>query len=150
MFMSNKIFIDSSILVEALKGNKTQFYHSLISNADHLLYINSTVLSEYLYYLIGFSGGSSPRSLQKSNKLNDVLANEANQIKILSDFEFIEANETVLTLVPHFMSQYNLLPNDAIILATCKIHNITKLASHDTDFILPCKKEGIEFLTETE
>jgi predicted nucleic acid-binding protein len=46
------------------------------------------------------------------------------------------------------MSKYNLLPNDAIILATCKIHNITKLASHDSDFILPCKAEGIELLRE--
>ena len=44
------------------------------------------------------------------------------------------------------MSKYNLLPNDAIILATCKLHGITQLASHDTDFIDPCKAEGIELL----
>ncbi len=150
MFMNNKVFLDSSILIEALKGNKKKFYQNLISDANNLLYINSTVISEYLYYLIGFSGGNSPRSLQQSNKLKNVLVNEENQTKILTDFQFIEANENALTLVPQFMSQYNLLPNDAIILATCKIHNITKLASHDTDFIIPCQGEGIQLLTETE
>jgi predicted nucleic acid-binding protein len=46
------------------------------------------------------------------------------------------------------MVKYNLLPNDAIILATCKLHAITKLASHDRDFIIPCKAEGIELLRE--
>ena len=150
MFMNNKVFLDSSILIEALKGNKKKFYHGLVSDADYLLYINSTVISEYLYYLIGFSGGSSPRSLQQSNKLKNVLLDEENQTKILTDFQFIEAGKSALTLVPQFMSQYNLLPNDAIILATCKIHNITKLASHDADFIVPCQQEGIQLLTETE
>jgi predicted nucleic acid-binding protein len=53
-------------------------------------------------------------------------------------------------LTPIFMSKYNLLPNDAIILATCKMHNITKLASYDTDFIVPCQEEGIELLREKD
>jgi predicted nucleic acid-binding protein len=48
------------------------------------------------------------------------------------------------------MSKYNLLPNDAIILATCKIHGITELASHDADFTIPCGEEGIELLIEKE
>ena len=50
-------------------------------------------------------------------------------------------------MVPAFMITYNLLP-DAIILATCKIHGITQLASHDSDFILPCAAEGIDLLRE--
>jgi predicted nucleic acid-binding protein len=41
-----------------------------------------------------------------------------------------------------------LLANNAIILATCKINNIAKLPSHDSDFILPCAAEGIELLIE--
>ncbi len=44
--------------------------------------------------------------------------------------------------------KYNLLPNDAIILAICKIHGIIQLASHDKDFVEPCKQEGITLLTE--
>lgn len=150
MFMSNKIFLDTSILIEALKGNKVNLYHSLVSDSGNILCINSTVISEYLYYLIGFSGGTSPRSLQQSHKLKGILESESKQAEILTDFQYMEPNENVLTLVPLFIATYNLLPNDAIILVTCKIHNITKLASHDTDFITPCRQEGIELLTESE
>jgi len=45
------------------------------------------------------------------------------------------------------MSKYNLLQNDAIILATSKLHQ-TKLASHESDFIIPCKNENIELLID--
>jgi predicted nucleic acid-binding protein len=57
-------------------------------------------------------------------------------------------SEVIIELVPILMSKYNLLPNDAIILATCKIHNITQLASHDKDFKTACDIEGITLLTE--
>jgi predicted nucleic acid-binding protein len=46
------------------------------------------------------------------------------------------------------MAKYNLLSNDAIILATCKLHNIPNLASHDSDFEEACKGEGITLLKE--
>ena len=150
MFTSNKIFIDSSVLVEALKGNKREFYYSLVSDEKNSFYINSITVSEYLYFLVSFSGGSSPRSLKESKKIKDSLADQNNQVEILNEFTIIEAGESALTLAPSFMSKYNLLPNDAIILATCKIHNIAKLASHDTDFIIPCQEEGIELLIEKE
>jgi predicted nucleic acid-binding protein len=146
----NKIFLDSSILIEALKGNKLEFYYSLVSDAKNNFYINSIIVSEYLYFLTGFSGGSSPRSLKESGKIKDTLADQINQIEILNEFTSIEAGESALFLAPIFMSKYNLLPNDAIILATCKMHNITKLASHDTDFVLPCQEEGIELLIEKD
>lgn len=146
----NRIFLDSSVLIEALKGNKKEFYYSIVSNELNSFYINSTIISEYLYFLVGFSGGSSPRSLKESGKVKDSLADQNNQIDILKEFTIIEAGENALTLIPQYMSKYNLLPNDAIILATCKMHNITRLASHDTDFIIPCKEEGIELLIEKE
>lgn len=46
------------------------------------------------------------------------------------------------------MSKYNLIPNDAIILATCISNNIEQLASYDSDFIIPCREEGIVLLTD--
>src|SRR4051812_7318803 len=126
----NKIFLDSSILIEALKGNKQEFYHSLVSDVKNSFYINSIVVSEYLYFLVGFSGGSSPRSLKESRRIKDSLADQVNQVEILNEFISVEAGENAMFLAPIFMSKYNLLPNDANILATCKMHNITKLASH--------------------
>jgi predicted nucleic acid-binding protein len=68
--------------------------------------------------------------------------------KVLEEFIFIEANSSITSVAPLLMSKYNLLSNDAIILATCKIHNITQLASHDKDFKTACESEGITLLTE--
>lgn len=148
MSTSNKIFVDSSILIEALKGNKVDFYKKLISDINNDNVINETVVSEYLYFVLGFSGGASPRTLKEKQQISEIFSANENLTFILTDFSFINGNFNTLTDVPKLMSKYNLLPNDAIILAACKIHNITKLASHDSDFILPCKAEGIELLRE--
>ena len=58
--------------------------------------------------------------------------------ELLKNFEFIPSTKELLTVVPALMGKYNLLSNDAIILATCKINNISILASQDTDFVQPC------------
>ena len=44
------------------------------------------------------------------------------------------------------MEKYNLLTNDAIILATCKYYNIDKLASLDKDFEYATQSEGIKLI----
>jgi len=41
------------------------------------------------------------------------------------------------------MKKYNLLLNDAFILATCKLQGIAVLASFDSDFKNACVQEGI-------
>ncbi len=138
MFTNNRIFIDSSVLIEALKGNKVNFYKKLVSDINNENLINETVVSEYLYFVLGFSAGTSPRTSKERQQISEILSASETLTSILADFSFINANFSVLHHAPNLMSRYNLLPNDAIILATCKIHNITKLASHDTDFIIPC------------
>lgn len=47
-----------------------------------------------------------------------------------------------------FMSDYNLLSSDALILSTCKQNAIKYLASYDSDFKMPCLKEGIILLNQ--
>lgn len=41
------------------------------------------------------------------------------------------------------METYGLLPNDAIILATCKFYGVKYLISFDSDFANACESEGI-------
>jgi predicted nucleic acid-binding protein len=94
------------------------------------------------------TGGASPKTLKEKGDIPALIDNNQKLVTALSDFSFLNAGPSLMSHVPAFMSKYNLLPNDAIILATCKINNITKLASHDSDFILPCKVEGIELLRE--
>ncbi|HEY5408698.1 MAG TPA: type II toxin-antitoxin system VapC family toxin [Ginsengibacter sp.] len=143
--MTSNIFIDSSVLIETYKGNKVKFYKSLFSDIDNQFFINDIVLSEYLYFILGFNSGVSPRTLQQKKEIASTINSETEQINILEEFQFLSGNQSFLLEIPRLMSDYNLLPNDAIILATCKLHG-TKLASHDSDFIIPCKSENIELL----
>jgi len=147
MFMTSKIFLDSSVLIEFLKGINIAFYEQLLSDLDNEFFINDIVVSEYLYYILGFSAGISPRTLQQKRKIKDTLENESKIISTIKNFNFISSNEKILIDAPKLMSDYNLLPNDAIILATCKLHGM-KLASHDSDFIIPCESENIELLRD--
>ena len=145
--MINRIFIDSSVLIETYKGNKVNFYQSLFSDNSNQLYLNDIVISEYLYYILGFNTGVSPRTLQQKSLIEKTLENETEQVSILKEFHFLSGNHDFVFEVPRLMSSYNLLPNDAIILATCKLHK-TKLASHDTDFITACENENVELLRD--
>jgi predicted nucleic acid-binding protein len=45
------------------------------------------------------------------------------------------------------MKKHNLLPNDAIILASCKIQNVRVLASFDSDFFHACLAEEVRLIT---
>ena len=145
--MTSDVFIDSSILVEFIKGSKTQLLNSLIIQQQFVAYINETVVSEFLLYFLAVNGNAAPRTIKSAEKVAEIFEGYSNYT-LIKHFAFLSNDENLFTLVPSFMAKYNLLPNDAIILATCKIHGITHLASHDADFILPCRQEGIELLTE--
>jgi predicted nucleic acid-binding protein len=145
--MINEVLIDSSVLIEYMKDSKTQLLTSLITNAETECFINEIIVSEFLYYYIGLYGGRSPRTVQSANQIAAIF-NQSPDYLLIESFSFLSSKETLLDLVPDFMVKYNLLPNDAIILATCKIHGITQLASHDKDFEEPCKAEGITLLKE--
>jgi predicted nucleic acid-binding protein len=145
--MTNRIFLDSSIFVEPLKGNKVDFYRLLISNFENELYINDVVLSEYLYYILAFNSDISPKTLQRKNQIGDIIEQKPELVRALNNFILLPSDQNFRKQVPVLMAKYNLLPNDAIILATCKLHG-TKLASHDSDFIIPCQSENIDLINE--
>lgn len=145
--MTNKIFLDSSIFIEPLKGNKVNFYQSLISDLRLDLFINNIVVSEYLYYILAFNSEVSPKTLQRKGKIRQAMESEFEIINALNNFTSLSGNQSFISQVPQLMAKYNLLPNDATILATCKLHGI-KLASHDSDFIFPCRQENIELIRD--
>ena len=145
--MINKIFLDSSIFVEPLKGNKVNFYKLLISDLENELYINDVLLSEYLYYVLAFNSDVSPKTLQRKHQIKDIIEQRPEIVRALNSFILLPSDESFIKRVPVLMAKYNLLPNDAIILATCKLHG-TKLASHDADFIIPCRSENIDLIND--
>ena len=147
MFMTSSIFIDSSILIEYNKGAKIKLLSSLLKDQQNVCHINETVISEFLYHFLAKNSDTSPKTLQRKNEIASVFE-RSRQYAIIHLFSFLPSDESMLNLVPQFMQQYNPLPNDAIILATCKIHNVKQPASHDKDFEAACKGEGIELITE--
>lgn len=64
----------------------------------------------------------------------------------LSLFTYLPDSPALLPLTIQFMSNYNLLPNDALILAACKYHGVPALASFDPDFSAACRGEGIQLV----
>lgn len=148
--MSNnhqKIFIDSSILVEFEKQTKTDLLLHLMSNKALDLLVNCTVLSEYTYYLLAIEGGKSPRAIKEAESISAILARN-NPEPFLSIFQTVGLKPEITPMFLQMMSKYNLLPNDALILADCKLNSIEMLATYDIkDFSGPCHKEGIRIIS---
>ena len=138
----NKVFVDSSLLIEAEKGNFTDFLHDLYFDSSVQLCINDIIVSEFLFHFIGLQTGKAPLTINEKKEISKVIE-IYNEDELLTNFEFLPTSKEIISIIPAFMSKYNLLPNDAIILATCKINGIRFLASYDADFLVPCNEEGI-------
>ena len=149
MFTINDCFIDSSVLIEYNKGNKLKLFNKLQDDPGIMCYVNEVVISEFLFYYLANNGNKAPRTLQMRGEIKDIFM-QFQQYQLIKLCRLIPNDNRLFSIVPQLMSKYNLLPNDAIILATCKMHGITKLASHDTDFTIPCQEEGIELLIEKD
>jgi uncharacterized protein len=141
-----KIFVDSGIFIEYLKGRKIEFFEYLIQQ-DYQLFINQVVLSEFLYYFIATIGNKAPLTIKESGKITDCFKNQ-NPIDMLPGFQFLNHTTEISLLAIDFAKQFNLLPNDALILATCKFHDLKYLASFDSDFEAPCKSLGIRIFND--
>jgi predicted nucleic acid-binding protein len=69
----------------------------------------------------------------------------------LLNFTIIPVTEKILKIAKMVIKEYGLLPNDAIILATCKDYGVKYLISIDReDFTIPCEKEGIVLIDSVE
>lgn len=60
--------------------------------------------------------------------------------------QWAEVSEAAARMVPDLMADFNLLPNDALIVATCLSRNIGALASFDPDFHEVCQTNGLALL----
>ena len=145
MCMTSKIFLDSSILVESTKGSKTELYDYLVSRNDYEKCISQIVLSEYTFYLLIIEDGKAPLTLKRDGAISNVIE-QHNPVSFLTELTFLEPGPDVILLYLQLMRQYNLLPNDALILATCKLNGIGQIASYDADFIAACAGEGIQLV----
>jgi len=141
------IFLDSCILIEYTKGKGIDFLDNLI-NQNCNLYFNQIVASEFFHYIAG-SCKKSPLAAKMSKEIHNVFK-ENNPIAFLENFQHVNCSQEIVEQEITFSTKYNLLPNDALILATCKIFDYKYLATYDPDFNEPCKQEGIVILNHSQ
>lgn len=141
-----KIFIDSSVLIAYEKQAQSELFEAL-RDSYHELYINILVASEYIYRLIGILAGKSPMSVCESKQIKEVLDKHDTTL-FLSPLNLLQIPSEAVPLGLDFMKKYNLLPNDAFILAACKLQGVAVLASFDSDFKNACVQEGIILITQ--
>ncbi|WP_457750587.1 type II toxin-antitoxin system VapC family toxin [Thermococcus sp.] len=140
-----ELLIDSSLIVEYFKGNEkaVKLFESF-ENKDVVLYITETVFSEVTYLLIGHFSKLAPRTI-KGRRYK--LPPEIRTIfKALRGFGFIESSQKTVFTAMELIEKYAMLPNDALLLATCIEHGFA-LATLDEDFAEPAKKEKVELIT---
>lgn len=142
------IFLDSGLLIEYEKQAQTELLEALLES-EHQIFINPIVFSEYLYQLLGILGGRSPMSICESGKISETLSLHDTKT-FISGFQILPIPDDALSLAVDFMKKHNLLPNDAIILASCKIQNVLVLASYDSDFFNACAAEGIRLVSKMQ
>lgn len=148
MSIINKIFIDSSIVIEYFKGNKTDFLNELLASQYTELYISDIVCSEYLFHFLAKQAGKSPLSVKESKKISQTLSIDSRFLDFIKIFNISPLGLKYLDQCIHLMSKHNLLPNDALILTNCLINNYDLIATYDKDLIQSSINEGITPLSE--
>lgn len=145
-----RIFLDSSLPIEYLKGNrkdKDLLKHLL--KLDVELVIDHTVFSEFMFHFLTVRGKKSGLSIKESGQIEKIIA-EHDPYALLSALRLLPATSDLQEEAIRLMCRYNLLPNDALILAHCLEAPFEYVASYNSDFVIPCQQEGITLIDSVE
>lgn len=141
-------FVDTNVIIEHLEGNIDLL--DLKERFD-ILYSNGIVFSEALMVYIRALTGERPYTLKHKPDIIKNLKEDLTDFARLFELFFdLEINRTIETLAIEYMMKYGLLPNDALILATCKFYDVRYLISFDKDFANACEGEGVTLLDNPE
>jgi uncharacterized protein len=146
----NEIFVDSCILIEYVKGNQVEFLDRLLDNPNNQLFINSIVVSEFLFHYLAFKGEKAPLSVKQSLKIKSVLEQDSNYLRFMRIFSSVTMHDSYINDSVHLMKMHNLLPNDALILATFLHHQFDYLATFDSDLITAGIAENLSVLSKIQ
>ncbi|WP_010480121.1 type II toxin-antitoxin system VapC family toxin [Thermococcus zilligii] len=141
-----EVFVDSSVLIEGLKGNPEAVrILNLLAEKNAAAIINDIVVSEFLFHYIRLKSGVSPFTVKQRGEIKEFIL-EDEPWDFINQFHILPTDEETIELSYHLMRAHNLLPNDAIILASCKINEIKTLATLDEDLKSAALKEGLKLL----
>ncbi len=136
----NGVFIDSNVILLHFAGNeKAKEILKMCERKEIEGYVNSIVFSEVLYNFIKIVTHLKPFQLKRAKKI--VASVQFSDIRDIFDlFHILEINKEILEISLEIINTYGLLPNDALIAATCRYYGIGKIATFDEDF------EKVDFL----
>lgn len=138
MYQKERIFLDSGIIIGLFSGDDgaENILERIIGES---LYINEVVFSEVVYKMmvLKFLETETKFSLKKLKRnIDSYVYIYEDFSKFLDEFKiaFFGITEEVIEIANSLATKYKLLPNDALIVATCKYHRIDKIATFDSDF----------------
>ena len=132
-----KVFFDSNVFLKYLAG---------VEDAKRLLdrveydewkgYINDIVISEVVYGYLRLALNVSRYKLRKyiakyTDRVRELLEHDI--YPLFTVFEHLPTSIDIYSLI-EYMTKYRLLPNDALIVATCRAYGIENIATFDEDF----------------
>jgi predicted nucleic acid-binding protein len=140
--MKEKLAIDSSVLIKVLLDNKKEILLSLVT--DYELFAPSNVLEETAYKIISLTISDIIGS-KKFYKIKEAWESDLGEeeikkrIAVLEDLtdkiiNILYIGKEIVEISKKVCFGYKLLPNDALIAATCKHYGIKKIATLDPDF----------------
>ncbi|MEL9990289.1 MAG: type II toxin-antitoxin system VapC family toxin [Thermoproteus sp.] len=132
-----KVFFDSNVLIKYLYGSDDA--RGLVERAldgDWTGYINDVVISEVFYGYLRLATGLPKHELRRyisreGPALGSLL--ERDVVPLLEGFEVLPTDADAHE-VADIMGRFGLLPNDALIAATCRHYGIDMIATFDEDF----------------
>jgi uncharacterized protein len=144
----NSIMLDSCILIENLKGTRTEILPLLWDNPTMKLCICETIVSEFLFHFLALQYGKAPLTA-KMNQDIPVILQERDPTAFLHHFVLLPSGENTPDVALRLMQKHNLLPNDALILALSLEHNVSRLATFDPDLLRACKHEQVAVISQS-
>ncbi len=97
--MNNRIFLDSSILIEYAKNKRVKLLDTLFDDNSSSCYINETVVSEFYFQFLKLCTNKAPATLHSSNSIKSVLENNKNHL-FINLFEFLPGDRSIIERVP--------------------------------------------------
>lgn len=132
-----KMFFDSNVFLKYLAGvEEAKKLLDKVEYDEWKGYVNDIVVSEAVYGYLRLALNVSRYKLKEyvakyMDKIKELL--EQDVYPLLVNFDHLPTSVSINTLIEYIV-MYKLLPNDALIVATCKAYDIKNIATFNEDF----------------
>jgi len=132
-----KVFFDSNVFLKYLAGvEEAKKLVDKVEYGEWKGYVSDIVISEVVYGYLRLALNVPKYKLREYvvehvDKVKELL--EQDVYPLFINFNHLPTSVGIDALIK-YMTKYKLLPNDALIVATCRAHSIGDIATFDEDF----------------